>query len=324
MVSTIKLIIFVSTAMAQRVLSSAWKLLPGILLFYSIWFCISHIVEIDTRTLFYAPTKIWMWMLVYLAAPILLGLITAKLVDKMKVASQGIIKFIGFLWLGAILVIALMSKSYWNYFLRRPGVFHEVSSQKEIMAFYNLGNVDYSVSSGRKGLEINKGSHNLEDLKKEPKSYYQFWARAFHSSDEMLEHELTTHKLSITQVLSIEGQIESAGIIDSAGSPQFGFSGNGISFRRKNETFLFLALRGTGEVSNDHHHAYEVLFQLDGEDYVLKKYQKFYFDIAGIEGTEFSNVLPAISVLLLILLIPALAVSEARNWKKARNQASIS
>lgn len=282
--------------------------------------------QLDTELIFYSPEKTGAWILIYIVAPILSGLLIASFLHRLSTLSQRMTKLISFIWLAAILVVSVINKSYWNYFLRRPGVFQEVSGKKEIQAFHTLSNVDYSVSSGRKNLEFKADTPNLEELKNTPKSYYQFFARSIHPDDEILEDKTGNQLLTDRQVGYIEEQIAQAGVVDDAGPPLFGFSGRAISFRKRNEAFLFLSLHGSQQVANDHYHHYEILFQLENEDYILSKYHKIYYDSAGMEYTEFSSVGPPLSFLLLSLLIIILVVSKVIviGWKKSRKQASVS
>ena len=64
-----------------------------------------------------------------------------------------------------------------------------------------------------------------------------------------------------------------------------------------NVKYLFAGLSGR-EVSNDHYPQYEFLFVEKGDQYKLIKKQRFYRDIAGIEGLEYANIAPFFSLLL--------------------------
>lgn len=309
--------------MAQRVLSSAWKLIPGILLAYSVlWFFI-HIFRSETRSIMFSPDETGTWVFIYIIVPFLFGLFTRKLFYKVWLPSKRIVQIFGLIWLTTLLVALVVSKSYWNYFIKRPGVFYEAAGKKEIRTFFRLDNIDYSVPSGRKNLEFRVDTLDLEELKNTPKFYYQFLVRSIHRQDEMLENSVNNQSLTKTQVRSIEKQITQAGILDSTGPPVYGFTGTAISFTRKNQAFLLLTIRGVRAVSNDHYYISELLFKQQGEDYILNKHQKFYFDIAGMEHTEFSTMLPFMALFLLCLLVPVLVISEILSWKKSKKQASI-
>ena len=71
---------------------------------------------------------------------------------------------------------------------------------------------------------------------------------------------------------------------------------------------LFIGVQG-GEVANDHHPYYEFAFAIDSPDGHprLLSAQRFYYDVAGIEGWEWPVFLP---VLAFLALIPTVAVQE--------------
>ena len=76
---------------------------------------------------------------------------------------------------------------------------------------------------------------------------------------------------------------------------------------------LFVGVRG-GEVSNDHHPYYEFLFAIDspGGHPKLLSSQRFYYDVAGIEGVEWPAFLP---FLAFSALIPTLLVQGFLLWR---------
>ena len=75
-----------------------------------------------------------------------------------------------------------------------------------------------------------------------------------------------------------------------------------------NKKLLFAGLNG-GEVSNNHFPFYEFLFIKVGNNYSLVKSQRFYTDLAGLEGLEFSIVVPMISFIISSMLILFLIIS---------------
>jgi hypothetical protein len=81
---------------------------------------------------------------------------------------------------------------------------------------------------------------------------------------------------------------------------------------------LFVAVRG-GEVSNDHHPYYEFLFTTDspGAPPKLLSSQRFYYDVAGMEGVEWPVLLP---VFALYSLIPTIPLQGFLLWRARRRR----
>jgi hypothetical protein len=69
---------------------------------------------------------------------------------------------------------------------------------------------------------------------------------------------------------------------------------------------IFVGARG-GQVSNDHYPYYEFLFTgaSRGGPLTLLSFQRFYYDVAGLEGAEWPSFFP---VLALVGLIPTIAI----------------
>jgi hypothetical protein len=85
---------------------------------------------------------------------------------------------------------------------------------------------------------------------------------------------------------------------------------------RQIETFA--GVRG-GEVSNDHHPYYEFLFTTDspGAAPKLLSSQRFYYDVAGMEGVEWPVLLP---VFALYGLIPTIPLQGFLLWRARRRR----
>ena len=74
---------------------------------------------------------------------------------------------------------------------------------------------------------------------------------------------------------------------------------------RDGRPLLFIGVRG-GEVSNDHHPYYEFLFsnESSGGNLKLLSSQRFYYDVAGMEGMEWPVFLMVFAFLGLIPTLP--------------------
>ena len=85
---------------------------------------------------------------------------------------------------------------------------------------------------------------------------------------------------------------------------------------RDGRPLLFVGVRG-GEVSNDHHPYYEFLFTTDatGGTPELLSFQRFYYDVAGMEGAEWPVFF---TVLAFLGLIPTLPIQGLLLWRGRR------
>ncbi len=108
----------------------------------------------------------------------------------------------------------------------------------------------------------------------------------------------------------IEMKIHAAHLIDSGDKNvinhgdriymNWRLSGMVTEFRTTRDSeFLIVTLQG-GQVANDHYPFYEFLFLKEVNGYKLIKRQKFYVDFAGIEGKEFSLLIPVYSFVISI------------------------
>lgn len=128
-------------------------------------------------------------------------------------------------------------------------------------------------------------------------------------------------------MLSIDKQINESKLVDQ-GEIKWDTSGqlNGIItefITEDNEKYIFAGLNG-GQVSNDHYPKYEFLFAENNNQYELIKKQRFYTDIAGIEGLEYANLSPFFSFLLTAIgLICAIIIGTTNRIIKSRKQKDL-
>jgi myo-inositol-1-phosphate synthase len=134
-------------------------------------------------------------------------------------------------------------------------------------------------------------------------------------------------KASKNVLLQIDKQIKESKLIDK-GEIKWDTSGqiNGIItefITQDNDKYIFAGLSG-GEVSNDHYPKYEFLFAEKNNQYELIKKQRFYTDIAGIEGIEYANISPLFSLLLTAIgIIGAIIIGTTNRIIKSRKQKDV-
>lgn len=85
---------------------------------------------------------------------------------------------------------------------------------------------------------------------------------------------------------------------------------------------IYVAALSSGEVENDHYVYYEVLLdEKPGGNLLIRKIQRYNYDIAGLEGTlVFPLIGGVIAILGLILLMILGVISLTKNSRKHRNK----
>lgn len=201
-------------------------------------------------------------------------------------------------------------------------MFKEIASANTILQCSKVTNYD---STGLKPLYVViDTTENFENLYGRKDPYYGNVDRPFmvfqdnsHKYGDLYDFSNvyydTTKNLTSNELESIDTQIQKTGIIDK-GEQKFNYDHlgqlNGVITKFQtvdNTTYIFAGLRGR-EVSNDHYPFYEFLFVEKNGSYNLIKKQKYYTDVAGIEGLEYANIAPVFSLLLTILGIVILTI----------------
>jgi hypothetical protein len=256
------------------------------------------------------------WITLFLLIPLAIGfLIYYKTKNKQIVKSTEAALRVSIVQYAFILIFSVFSYFNWGYAFKRPTVFKEVKKAEKVLTCTRVSNVD---SLGVKPLFIinytTKESYCLYDRSN---SYYGKTDRVFmvfedrsHKKPELSKvleiYRNPEQNVSEDVLQNIEKQIFESGIIDK-GKPEWDTCGTlrGVITEfvtSKNEKYLFAGLDG-GEVSNDHYPFYEFLFKEKNQEYKLIKKQRFYTDIAGAEGFEYSKILPVFSVMVIISII---------------------
>ena len=218
------------------------------------------------------------------------------------------------------LVAVWINQQMWGYFVSRPAVDRRIVEARQIET---LTRVDTRSDSrgGRTiwGLPIGEVDSYIQEHPQEG-DYYVLEGRVLRA-------------LRDRQALPPEGRIMAAGrlaalypALEATGRLEEGERGypdartlSGIAVEavgRDGRPLLFVGARG-GEVSNDHHPYYEFLFTTDPTGGVLRLlfYQRFYYDVAGVEGAEW----PLFFTFLAIFgLIPTLPIQGFILWRGRR------
>jgi hypothetical protein len=255
------------------------------------------------------------WYVLFFFAPLLAGIaFFFWLRNKVLFRGSNIFFLACFLLqLSFTVFVCNCNYNYWGYAFRRPPVFNEVANAERILsctkvsnttpkticslfaAMDTISNLDkfygreypYEGASDRIFMTFqdhaggNGNLHHLSEIYKDPK---------LKSTETTLEDlDLQIHQSNLID------KGEKGG--DTSGQLH-GFVTEFITAGK--DTSAIAGLNG-GQVFNDHYPYYEFLFAGSGGHYTLIKKQRFYTDVAGIEGMEYANLAPFFSLILAVL-----------------------
>lgn len=263
------------------------------------------------------------WWLIYFITPIvfslLLGLFIYKKLEGKKLFS--VFAIINLILLIIVNVsIGITSRSYWGYSYKRPSIFKEVKSAIKVERASTI----YSIDKNEKKV-LHLDMTKLDDRllgRKDP--YYGGRDRVFMTFEDNASkhgylydwHNIlldTTQEIS-TELLKKIGEIVYRSKIIEPGEPGWDVSknvhGKIVEFQTEDSfSFIYAGLNG-GEVENDHYPFYEFLLSMKNGQIKLKKTNKFFTDIAGIEGIEYSSTEPLIMTLITVFLLVVYGLIE--------------
>lgn len=290
----------------------------------------------DTITLHYSDNLTWHF--IFFLVPLLAGL-TFYFWLKNKYISKDLKILFGSLLLLQLAftgIASIMNFNYWGYAFKRPPVFSEILKADRVLTCSRVSNID---STGIKAFHVTiDTTKSMDNLYGRKDFYYGTADRIFmvfedraHINGYLYDFPKIYNdpklKASKNSLLSIDKQINESKLIDK-GEKNWDTSGqlNGLITEFKtedNEKYIFAGLSG-GQVSNDHYPKYEFLFAEKNNQYELIKKQRFYNDIAGIEGLEYANISPFFSLLLTAVgLIRAIIIGTRNRIIKSRKQKDV-
>ncbi len=230
----------------------------------------------------------WSGVLSAFAIICILAALTDSLIRKLISPTPSV-----WIYITAILICFLIpaipaanfSKNYWGYYFTRPGLLPSLSSFSKIEDIVNL---DMGIGTHIFEQDIYSISKEIERFKENP--YYSRDGKAFSYFIDrgILSSEQTFPK--IIDFSTFHHLIKTAPIYripDKGYEEHFYMNGFAITGQSATgQSLLYLSIFG-GQVSNDHHPFYELLFNFSDGHYELIDSQVFYVDVAGIEGMEF-------------------------------------
>jgi hypothetical protein len=252
------------------------------------------------------------WYFIFFLVPLLAGL-TFYFWLKDKYISNSfklLFRSLLILQLAFTVTASIMNFNYWGYAFKRPAVFSEILKADKVLTCSRVTNFD---SIGIKPLHVAVDTSNsLDNLYGRKDFYYGTSDRIFMVFEDRAHikgclndfpkiYNNPEFKASQSILRTIDQQIKDSKLIDK-GEKNWDTYGqlNGIITEfvtEDDEKYIFAGVSG-GQVSNDHYPTYEFLFAEKNNQYKLIEKQRFYTDVAGIEGIEYANIAPFFSLLL--------------------------
>jgi hypothetical protein len=220
-------------------------------------------------------------------------------------------------WLGAAGTLALpfvvaiwMNYAIWGYYLARPAVDPRIVEARQIETVTQVETIsDPSGSRAFAGGPVGEVDSFIQVHPQEG-DYYVLEGRVLRALKDRQALPSEARGMPASRLQSLYKVVDETGRIEE-GEPGYWGAKNlrGLvveALGRDGSRLVFVGVWG-GEVSNDHHPYYEFLFTTDSPDGQLRllSTQRFYYDVAGIEGIEWPVFF---SVLAIASLIPTLVV----------------
>ena len=237
---------------------------------------------------------------------------------------------LGKFFLPLLIIVSLIgfgfNKSYWGHIIKRPSVFSELKNATEILSI-----TEANKDSDSSDFKISKDTIQYYDFDYFLNLYYKNFERPFMQFSALGQGgnlyqykniaKNSNLKLLNEELKEIETLILNSGFLvkPDAGYEKYGNALNiqiiefttskkrGYLISKNNEDrtkplfdydkkYLFVTIN-SGEIENDHYPIYEFLIENNS---IVKK-QKYFYDVAGIEGIEYSLLAPIAEIAILIL-----------------------
>jgi hypothetical protein len=211
----------------------------------------------------------------------------------------------------AFLVAIAVSKWYWGYMFDRPPVLKELHHIKHVIRIIPVKAEPRP--EGTYDFVVNTDYVMLEDVMSAQRDdYYALDERMlFVLQDRNLLPETLSHRLAPYE--SLYHDVEKTGLLALA---QPGYTSSGelrgillVATTTTGAEYVFLGANGQ-QVENDHYPYYELVFekQSDSDTLVFLQGQRFFYDVAGVEGFEWFALWGIFSLIGICLILPIVTV----------------
>ena len=206
----------------------------------------------------------------------------------------------------AFLISIVFSKVYWGYFIRRPAVLAELKDVTEVVSIIPVATEQ--TPAGEYRFVVNADLSIADQIA---------YARAdpYYNLDERILVYLEEKRLLPEKIATSLDDTDFYDLVSGTGllaEPQDGYTSAGLlrgvivdARTRSGSQLVFLSATGQ-QVSNDHYPCYEMVFERHPQSGQLTflRGQRFFFDVAGIEGLEWFGIWFIISLPGVMLALP--------------------
>jgi hypothetical protein len=207
----------------------------------------------------------------------------------------------------AFLAAIFVSKELWGYYLYRPSLDSRIVNARRVLSVTIVNTAP--VGTARTLVPDNSFSIDKRIEYGRANNYYSLGERALIALKDEGRLPASPPPMSPDRLAQLYSKLAGTGRLE-AGEPGYerAMDLRGVVIEAESADgglLVFVGIQG-GEVSNDHYPYYEFLFSGSGpeDDRRLLSAQRFYFDVAGIEGMEWPAFLIGFSALGLVLTVP--------------------
>lgn len=245
----------------------------------------------------YHPADSNTWYCLWFFVPIVLSLVLGKYLRSPLLRNVGAI----LLPLVVSITIAggILNTELWGYTFRRPVVCSEI---REATRLHSI--VDVARASGELQFTVVRSTVLPSVLPTYHDWYYGHLERPLVVLHERIGLRSLSTRTALSDtalqtiarvVLGSELLVVPARGYEKRGA---GYEGRIIECSTGDNTYYHVSMR-SGEVENDHYAAYEFLLDALDNCRIVKK-QRYFVDIAGIEGVEYGNLAPLLEFFALL------------------------
>jgi hypothetical protein len=260
----------------------------------------------------------WIVLIVNLTLCYLLSAMAAALVKK-ATGLQNALPLYG----GSVLAVICLaffvsiafSKYYWGYFFHRPAVLAELKDVTKVISIIPVTTEQTPMGEYRFVAETDCSiADRIAYAQKDPYSNLDERILVYLDEKHLLPEEIATSLGSHTDFYDL---LPETGLLAKA---QDGYKSagllRGVIVEARNTSgsqLVFLSATG-GQVSNDHYPCYEMVFERHPRSGQLTfiRGQRFFFDVAGIEGLEWFGIWLGVSLIGVVLVLPVVTLT---GWK---------
>ena len=225
-----------------------------------------------------------------------------------------------------------ISKSYWGYFIRRPGLDRRIHQVEQITTLTPLRSEKQPDGSVR---FVTSDGYDIADRLSVCRddrpwiSYYCLGERILAALDDLGKLPASPERMPSHELAALYHWLEATQLLHR-GAPGYDrareLTGIALAVEgREGQRYLIVGGTG-GQVSNDHHPYSELLFHLSEQalDPTLLSCRRFFYDVAGHEGLEWWAAWPALFLAGMVILVLASAVLAIISILKRDRQSDVS